>query len=70
MDEVTVEKLIQEFKNNGELDCEDSALFMLKKWPASEQYLGNPDKLTGLEKLVCDLQMTQLKCLVPKKKKQ
>lgn len=31
MDEVTVEKLIQEFKSNGELDCEDSALFMLKK---------------------------------------
>ena len=54
MDEVTVEKLIQEFKNNGELDCEDPALFMLKKWPASEQYQENPEKLPGLKKLVCN----------------
>ncbi|XP_022806758.1 uncharacterized protein LOC111343832 [Stylophora pistillata] len=52
MDEVTVEKLIHTFKENGELDSEDPALLMLKKWPASQQYQENPDKLPGLEKLV------------------
>ncbi|PFX15198.1 hypothetical protein AWC38_SpisGene20587 [Stylophora pistillata] len=52
MDEVTAEKLIQEFKNNGKLDSEDPALLMLKRWPASKQYQENPEKLPGLEKLV------------------
>ncbi|XP_022806761.1 uncharacterized protein LOC111343835 [Stylophora pistillata] len=52
MDEVTVEKLIQKFKDNGELDNEDPALLMLKKWPASKKYHDNPEKLPGLEKLI------------------
>ena len=60
MDEVRVERLIQKYKDNGELDSEDPALLMLKKWPVSRQYKDNPDKLTGLEQLVCKLCMTQL----------
>ena len=39
MDEVTVERLIQKYKDNGELDDEDPALLMLKQWPASKQYI-------------------------------
>ena len=53
MDEVHVEKLIWKYKDSGELDSEDPALLMLNKWPASEQYKDNPDKLRGLEQLVC-----------------
>ena len=53
MDEVHVEKLIWKYKDSGELDSEDPALLMLKKWPASEQYKDNPDELRGLEQLVC-----------------
>ncbi|CAH3168855.1 unnamed protein product, partial [Pocillopora meandrina] len=49
MDEVTVERLIQKYKDNGELDDEDPALLMLKQWPASKQYIDNPEKLPGLE---------------------
>lgn len=52
MDEVHVEKLIWKYKDSGELDSEDPALLMLKKWPASEQYKDNPDKLRGLEQLI------------------
>ncbi|XP_022799937.1 transient receptor potential cation channel subfamily A member 1-like [Stylophora pistillata] len=52
MDEVRVERLIQNYKVNGELDGEDPALVMLKHWPASKQYKDKPDKLPGLEKLV------------------
>ncbi|XP_022777940.1 uncharacterized protein LOC111319429 [Stylophora pistillata] len=50
MDEVRVERLIQSYKDNGELDSEDPALTMLKHWPASKQYKNKPDKLPGLEK--------------------
>ena len=54
MDEVRVERLIQKYKDNGELVSEDPALVMLKKWPASKQYQDNSDRLPGLEKLVCN----------------
>ena len=58
MDEVAVERLIQKYKDNGELDREDPALLMLKAWPASIKYKSNPDKLDlgleqGLEEVVC-----------------
>jgi len=53
MDEVRVERLIQNYKYNGELASEDPALVMLKKWPASKQYQYNSDRLPGLEELVC-----------------
>jgi len=52
MDEVRVERLIQKYKDNGELASEDPALVMLKKWPASKQYQDNSDRLPGLEQLV------------------
>ncbi|PFX14915.1 hypothetical protein AWC38_SpisGene20899 [Stylophora pistillata] len=52
IDEVRVEKLIQKYKNDGELDSEDPALLMLKQWPKSEWYKNNPDKLRGLERLI------------------
>ena len=47
--------MIQNYKECGELDSEDidPALVMLKQWPASTQYKNRPDKLPGLEKLVC-----------------
>lgn len=51
MDQVTVERLIQKYKDNGELDDEDPALLMLKLWPAY-QYKVNSDKLSGLEQKV------------------
>ena len=53
MDEVRVERLIQKYKDNGELVCDDPALVMLKKWPASKQYQYISDRLPGLGKLVC-----------------
>jgi len=53
MDEVRVERLIQKYKDNGELVSEDPALVMLKTWPASKRYQDNSDRLPGLEKLVC-----------------
>ena len=53
MDEVRVERLIQKYKDSGELASEDPALVMLKKWPASKQYRDNSDRLPGLEQLVC-----------------
>ena len=53
MNEIRVERIIQNYKDNGELDSEDPALVMLKQWPASKQYKDRPDKLPGLEKLVC-----------------
>ena len=48
-----VERLIHNYKECGKLDSEDPVLLMLKKWPAAEQYRDGPDKLPGLEKLVC-----------------
>ena len=53
MDEVRVERLIQKYKDYGELASEDPALVMLKKWPASKQYQDKSDRLPGLEQLVC-----------------
>ena len=55
MNEVRVQRLIQKYKDNGELDSEDPALVMLKTWPTSKRYKDNPDKLLGLEQLVCRL---------------
>ena len=55
MNEVRVQKLIQKYKDNVELYSEDPALVMLKTWPTSKRYKGNPDKLLGLEQLVCRL---------------
>ena len=52
MDQVTVEKLIQKYKDNGELQREDPALVMLKQWPGSKQYKDNPEALPGLEQKV------------------
>jgi len=52
MDEVRVERLIQKYKDNGELASEDPALVMLKKWPAFKQYQYNSDHLPGLEQLI------------------
>lgn len=53
MDEVHVERLIQKYKDGGEVVGEDPALLMLKKWPISKKYNDNPEKLPGLEQLVC-----------------
>ena len=53
MDEVRVERLIQKYKDNGELVNQDPALVMLKKWPSLKQYQLNSDRLPGLEQLVC-----------------
>lgn len=53
MDEVHVERLIQNYKDGGKLCSEDPALLMLKKWPVSRKYYDNPEKLPGLEQLVC-----------------
>ena len=55
MNEVRVQRLIQKYKDNGELESEDPALVMLKTWPTSKRYKGNPDKLLRLEQLVCRL---------------
>ena len=55
MNEVRVQRLIQKYKDNGELDSEDPALVMLKTWPTSKRYKDNPDKPLGLEQLVCRL---------------
>jgi len=52
MDEMRVRRLIQKYKDNGELASEDPALVMLKKWPASKQYQDNSDRLPGLEQLI------------------
>ena len=52
MDEVRVERLINQFLDGGEMDCEDPALVMLKQWPANKQNRDNPDKNRGLEQLV------------------
>ena len=51
MDEVHVERLIQD---RGEFVSGDPAFVMLKQWPASKQYKDNPEKLPGLEQLVCN----------------
>lgn len=52
MDEVRVERLVQKYKESGELDSEDPALLMLKKWPVSKQCKDNAEKLPGLEQQV------------------
>ena len=49
IDEVSVERLVQKYKESGELDSEDPALLMLKKWPVSKQCKDNAEKLPGLE---------------------
>ena len=53
MNEVRVERMIQNYKECGELDSEDPALVMLKQWPASTHYKDRPNKPPGPEKLVC-----------------
>ena len=53
MDEVRVERLIQKYKDNGEMPNEDPALLMLKRWPMAKQYKDNLDRLPSLEQLVC-----------------
>lgn len=55
MDAVGVERLIQSFKDNGELDHEDPALLLLKQWPECKKYKDNPEKLPGLEQKVSKL---------------
>lgn len=52
MDQVHVERVIQKYKDGGELVSEDPALLMLKKWPVYKQYKDDPDKLLGLEQQV------------------
>ena len=52
MDEVRVERLVQKYKESGELDSEDPALLMLKKWLVSKQCKDNAEKLPGLEQQV------------------
>nr|XP_058944307.1 uncharacterized protein LOC131772436 [Pocillopora verrucosa] len=52
MDEVRVERLVQKYKESGELDSEDPALLMLKKWPVSKQCKDNAEKLPGLEQQI------------------
>ena len=49
MDLITVERLAQKYRDNGELESADPALMMLKQWPASKQYKENPERLLGLE---------------------
>lgn len=48
IDEVHVERLIENYKDGGELCSEDPALLMLKKWPVSRKYYDNPEKLPKL----------------------
>ena len=52
MHEVYVEKLIEKYKDDGELNSEDPALVMLKTWPTFRQYKDKSDKLPGLQRLV------------------
>lgn len=52
MDAVSVERLIQRFRDNGELE-NDPALLLLKQWPECKKYKDNPEKLAGLEQKVC-----------------
>lgn len=52
MDLITVERLAQKYRDNGEVESADPALVMLKQWPASKQYKENPDRLLGLEQKV------------------
>nr|XP_058963288.1 transient receptor potential cation channel subfamily A member 1-like [Pocillopora verrucosa] len=57
MGEVHVERMIQKYKDRGEIDLEleDPALVMLKQWPASKRYQDNPDKLPSLEQQINQL---------------
>ena len=52
MDAVSVERLIQRFRDNGGLENEDPALLLLKQWPECKKYKDNPEKLAGLEQKV------------------
>ena len=52
MDAVNVERLIQRFRDNGELENEDPALLLLKQWPECKKYKDNPEKLAGLKQKV------------------
>ena len=52
MDAVSVERLIQRFRDNGELEIEDPALLLLKQWPECKKYKDNPEKLASLEQKV------------------
>ncbi|XP_066015275.1 uncharacterized protein [Pocillopora verrucosa] len=52
MDAVSVERLIQRFRDNGELENEDPALLLLKQWPECKKYKENPEKLAGLEQKI------------------
>lgn len=52
MHEVYVERLIQKYKDDGELNSDDPALVMLKTWPTFRQYKDKSDKLPGLQRLV------------------
>lgn len=52
IDEARVERLIQKYKKNGELDSEDPALLMLKRWPLAKQFQDNTDSLPSLEQLI------------------
>lgn len=45
MDAVSVERLIQRFRDNGELENEDPALLLLKQWPECKKYKENPENL-------------------------
>ena len=49
IDEARVERLIQKYKKNRELD---PALLMLKRWPLAKQFQDNTDSLPSLEQLV------------------
>lgn len=52
MDEVRVERLIQKYKDSGNMDSNDPALLMLKRWPSTKQYKYNSDHLPSLEQLI------------------
>ncbi|PFX15199.1 hypothetical protein AWC38_SpisGene20588 [Stylophora pistillata] len=52
MDEVSVQSMIQKYKDSGQLACKDPALLMLKRWPASKQFKNNPEDLLALEQTV------------------
>lgn len=53
MDVVTVETMIQSYKESRELEDKDPVLLMFKQWPQSKKYQDNFGKLPGLEQKVC-----------------
>ncbi|XP_058942053.2 uncharacterized protein [Pocillopora verrucosa] len=52
LSEVHVERLIQKHIDGGELDSEDPALMMLKKWPALKNCKGDIHYLASLEQQI------------------